>query len=136
MDEQQPARKRPFGIYAIIVLLLLNALSLVVDSARSTLSLSTLTQAAIDDLFILRTVEYPLALLLLIVALGIWLLRRWAWVATMILIGVGMAICIMRYARGAPLYTAMALDVLTVFYLNQRDVQNLFTRRRARVGAA
>lgn len=78
---------------------------------------------------------FPLALLLIIVALGIWLLRRWAWVATMILIGAGMAIGILRYARETPLYPTMVLNLLTVFYLNQREVQDLFTPRRAGTAA-
>ncbi len=62
----------------------------------------------------------------LIVSVGLWRLRRWAWVATMIWAGVNMAQALYAYWVSEPQYSAMALSVVIVLYLNQRDVQLAF----------
>lgn len=65
----------------------------------------------------------------LLVAIGLWRLQRWAWTATMIWVGVVMALGLISYFRGNPSYSVMAVSVLQVFYLNQSDVQRAFLRR-------
>lgn len=62
----------------------------------------------------------------LIVSIGLWRLRRWAWVATMTWAGINMAQALWAYWIGEPQYPAMALSVVIVLYLNQRDVQLAF----------
>jgi hypothetical protein len=62
----------------------------------------------------------------LIVSVGLWHLKRWAWVATMSWAGINMAQALWAYWIGEPQYSAMALSVVIVLYLNQRDVQLAF----------
>ena len=60
------------------------------------------------------------------VSIGIWTLRRWAWVALMIVVGMALGEGILRYFGREPRYLTMLLNVLIVFYLNQRSMQRLF----------
>jgi hypothetical protein len=132
MDTPSVVRKRPFGIYAIIVLLLLNISILFLPGVAAFVerigvvlpgasSLVTDPQAMIPNL-IIATVN-------LITVVGLLLLKRWAWVASMVLAGISMAIGLVFYFEDRPLYITMLLNVILVFYLNQRDVQATFTRR-------
>jgi hypothetical protein len=43
--------------------------------------------------------------------------------------GLSLALDLVSYARGEPAYTTMLVSVIIVFYLNQREVQDAFTRR-------
>ncbi len=65
----------------------------------------------------------------LLVAIGLWRLQRWAWTATMIWVGLVMALALLSYFHGHPSYSVMAVSVLQVFYLNQSEVQRAFLRR-------
>jgi hypothetical protein len=134
MDTTPTLRKRPFGIYAIIVLLLLNISILFLPGVArfmerigvilpGTGSLVLDPQAMIPTLII--------AIVNLITVGGLLLLKRWAWVATMVLAGISMAVGLMLYFEGRPLYVTMLLNVILVFYLNQRDVQATFEHRRS-----
>ncbi len=69
------------------------------------------------------------ALALAITAVGLWLLKRWAWVATMVLVGIGLFTGIWQVLLGRPLDITLLFNVIVVFYLNSRDVQNAFSRR-------
>jgi uncharacterized membrane protein YphA (DoxX/SURF4 family) len=56
-----------------------------------------------------------------IVGLLAW--RNWAWVLAIILSGIILAIDIGWWYSGEPRDLSMALNVIAVFYLNQRDVR-------------
>jgi hypothetical protein len=62
------------------------------------------------------------------IAIGIGLLggRRWAWVGAIILSGLSLAFAIGAWWDGHPQYLAMAINVVAVFYLNQREVRSTF----------
>jgi hypothetical protein len=62
---------------------------------------------------------------------GLWTLRRWAWTATMVWVGIEMAASLHGWAEGDPNYLPMAIGLAQVFYLNQREVQRTFTRGSA-----
>ncbi|MCK9520263.1 MAG: hypothetical protein M0R74_14750 [Dehalococcoidia bacterium] len=62
----------------------------------------------------------------LLVSLGLWRLQRWAWTATMVWVGVVMALALSSYFHGNPSYVVMGLSVMQVFYLNQSEVQRVF----------
>lgn len=126
---KQSTRKRPFGVIVIIVLQSISVLGLIVDVV--------LVQADRPSLY-LRGIEHPtlfsaiasLAILYqLIVIFGLWHLRRWAWFLIMIQLGISMGTDLWLYADGDPLYLNMLLNVARVFYLNQREVQQIFERR-------
>jgi hypothetical protein len=61
-----------------------------------------------------------------VIAVGLWRLKRWAWVAVMIWTGAALAGALVLYFRGQPNYPLMIEHIIIVFYLNQRDVQQAF----------
>jgi hypothetical protein len=122
-------RKRPFGIYVIVVLLLLNSIPSIVAAMGIGQPLDAPFASFIPDPLALRIVNGALAPMIWIVAVGLWFLRRWAWILTMISIGPSLAIGIVEYFQGTPSFDAMVLNVIVVFYLNQHDLQDLFVRR-------
>ncbi|MEZ4768125.1 MAG: hypothetical protein R2844_06820 [Caldilineales bacterium] len=62
---------------------------------------------------------------------GLFLLKRWAWIAVMILIGSNLLFGILVYWNGGQPFAAMLIDVISVFYLNLRNVQAAFEPRSA-----
>ena len=63
----------------------------------------------------------------LMAAYGLWRRKGWAWVLTMVLLAYAMIIDIVNFFTGQPIYVAMLINVIQVGYLNQREVQALFT---------
>ena len=126
------ALKRPFGLYAITALLLINGTLVALDVSRSYVSvgihlgllrpvLAGLQAQDVDKVIRLLSAAGFFA-----VSIGIWTFRRWAWVALMIVVGMALGEGILRYLGREPRYLTMLLNVLIVFYLNQRNVQRLF----------
>jgi uncharacterized membrane protein (DUF2068 family) len=127
MPEAHP-RKRPFGLVIIIALQLISAVSLVVDIFFASTHLSF---AAFLENLQVTVLPFPGTLLLvyqLVVIAGLWFLRRWAWFLLMIQLGLSMGFQLFLYFEGRPLYIYMLISVITVLYLNQRDVQHAFER--------
>jgi hypothetical protein len=122
----RPKTRRPFGVTLIAVLQALNAI---------TLGLYLLLRRVDPNLIVREDPGYFGTILVLsglIVAVGLWRLDRWAWVATMLWAGSSMASALIAYTQGNPTsHTVMALSVLQVFYLNLSDVQRAFQRERA-----
>ncbi|MBI3964501.1 MAG: hypothetical protein HY329_02615 [Chloroflexi bacterium] len=119
-------RKRPFGVAVIAIAQLLRAAGL-----ASVAGLIALAQAFTNtDMpiapFRLGPGDLLLVPLGILTVIGLWRLRWWAWFATMIWIGVTMAVDLWWYFHGAPRYGSMLLNVVIVFYLNQREVRRPF----------
>ncbi|MEM7124890.1 MAG: hypothetical protein AAF702_01100 [Chloroflexota bacterium] len=119
--------RRPFGVTAIVLLQILSCIVLIVviylNWDRDVHRLyERLTRPA--DLPLL--IGYGSTIFGAIVAPGLWRLRRWAWVLTMIQLGLRMGTGIFAYIIGEAQYFQMFVNVITVFYLNQRDVQRAF----------
>lgn len=123
--------KRPFGVYAIIVLQLLRALSVsfvvlpFVQDLPSTIAKNLENQTA----FIVA-----ISLIIagnLVVCIGLFMLKRWAWIAIMILIGANLLFSLWLYWNGTEPFVGMLIDVVSVFYLNLRNVQAAFEPRSA-----
>jgi hypothetical protein len=128
-----PARRawrRPFGIYVIIVLQLLHVVTVMLDVFRVQFGLPSLLLPEYGGAGA-TMVNYAVAALLLVTAVGLWLLKRWAWVVTMLTTGFGLALGLVRYWQGVPIYGSMAINVLIVLYLNQRAVRRAFEGPRA-----
>jgi len=146
--ELREVEKRPFGVYAIIGLLLLSAGAAALDIVRIRVgyssrfleqiavflregtALNALSYRYVSDEQILLLINIFIIALTFLTALGLWLRRREAWVATMLLIGVGLIYNIWSYLAHSPLYWSMLINVVTVFYLNERSVQLAFERGR------
>ena len=58
--------------------------------------------------------------------------RRWAWIGAILMSGLGLAFAIGAWWDGHPQYLAMVINVVAVFYLNQREVRSVFDRRGRR----
>ncbi len=61
------------------------------------------------------------------IVIGLWHMQRWAWVLIMIQAGLGMASDLWGYFHGYPSYISILINVIIVFYLNQREVQRAFS---------
>jgi hypothetical protein len=70
-----------------------------------------------------RAADIALAVATFIGVLGLLLYRRWGWVLTMVLVGVELALGLIRWWAGAPDYVTLAILVITTFYLNQRSLR-------------
>jgi lysylphosphatidylglycerol synthetase-like protein (DUF2156 family) len=68
-------------------------------------------------------------LLLSFVIAGLLARQRWAWVTTMILIGISLLTSIVHYFNDSPRYLNMMIGVAIVFYLNERSVQRVYEKR-------
>jgi hypothetical protein len=68
-----------------------------------------------------------------VLAIGMWLLKRWAWYLTMAWTGLALAYQILLFFSGHPNYLYMAIYVMAAFYLNQREVKRTFETRREAV---
>ena len=125
-------RKRPFGIWAVTLLLFLLAAVVGLEARRGRLDLPWEFPPQVPREATIRALGYTVSALLALIAVGMWRLRRAAWVGTMLLVGMLMVIELLWYVRGVPRYHIMTLCVLIVFYLNNGEVQSRFRRRTRR----
>lgn len=118
-------RKRPFGVWMIALLLVIEGLA--------ALPAVDLTVNIGNGAPVTARLDIGLAVLGIagmVVAVGLWRLQHWAWVGAMLLVGVELVTVLAAYLDGHPRYVPMVLDVVCVFYLNQRSVQEVFRPRR------
>ena len=145
--ELRQVGQRPFGIYAIIFLFLLFGVVAAFDIMRLRVgfptvllaqiaeflpeasSLSALPRLFIRDSEVLVFINAFIIFVVVFTAVGLWFRRRVAWVTAMVLIGIGLVYNIWNYLEGTPLYVNMLINVLAVFYLNERSVQAYFEQR-------
>jgi uncharacterized membrane protein (DUF2068 family) len=133
---------RPFGLKAIIALQIVQAFGSFVYIGLLVAS-DPLLQAQLLDVPLTVDAVAPTGVLItagliavvgltrLIAAIGLWRLRQWAWLLTMVQMAVAMTIDAVAYFRGHPSYFSMMLNVVMVFYLNQREVIERFETRSA-----
>lgn len=139
--------KRPFGVYVILVLLLLGAIEAGLEIFRVQYSLVgfwadteaflrrhgglvTLTARILSDPLAVSIANGVIIVVWIALIIGLWLLQRWAWVTLMILVGVILTYSLVLYFEGTPDYIGMFLYVAIAFYLNDHTVQRAFARRR------
>jgi hypothetical protein len=118
-------------VYVIIALQLVIVMSNWVDVMRVQLNLSPLMLPELGNEALTQWLSLGITVLVLVVIAGLWTLRRWAWVATMIMQGIALLYGIWIYFTGGQPYLGLLLNSLVVFYLNQRDVQRCFARSRS-----
>lgn len=123
--------KRPFGIYAIMVLQLLNIAANFFGFVRLQMGMSTLVLPNVNDVRVIGIVNIVVAVLLLLVVWGLWRLKYWAWFSTMVLTGIALIFGIWQYWHGATPYASLLINALIVFYLNQNDLRRLFEGKSA-----
>jgi hypothetical protein len=126
-------RRQPFALVVLAGLMLLKAVLILLVVWGLALTDTRIGDALqFPDLFneeenrLAFTVLFvPVAALLIIAAIGLLLHRRRAWLLAMVMTGVFVATDIIGYLNGAQSDIWMALNIVTVFYLNQRDVREL-----------
>jgi hypothetical protein len=129
-------RRRPLGIVVVAVLLvgrlIVEVTALVtVDPAGI---LGWIASGSNVPEFESGTASWYLgtAGLLLIIAtttasiVGLWRFKTWGWSLALIVSGVILAIDLAWWYYGLPRYPGMFLNMVAVFYLNQRDVRAIF----------
>jgi hypothetical protein len=131
--------QRPFGLKAIVALLLVQAIAGAVvvaayffENQNLFVQLGTTLNAlsAASALVISQLVLVPLRLAAVV---GLWRIHHWAWLLTMMLLAYSLAMEIIAFFLAEPNFLMMLLGVVTVFYLNQREVQDLFADRETKV---
>jgi hypothetical protein len=132
-------QRLPFTLYVLASLMLLKALlivmvvagSAVLDDLRPVLGFSDEAQLleTVRDTIWASSVMLLFALLLVVSVIGMLGRRRIGWLLAMVITGLFVAIDIYSHLNDAANYLWMLLNIITVFYLNQRDV-------REAVGAA
>lgn len=132
-QETMPARRRrPFGVYAIIALLILQLLGNSLDVLRLRLGLMPLVLPNLDNLFYITILNGATIAIVAVICVGLFLFKRWAWIAAMIVIGISLIYTIVLYLGGGQPFASMFIAVVSVFYLNQRNVQAAFEGRTVR----
>jgi uncharacterized membrane protein (DUF2068 family) len=140
------ARRRPFGLWAIITIQLLTMLGsglvLLVLGATVVFAEQLVTAEGIDpSIFDLNLSLFDVASFVLafvvnaICAFGLWRRKRWAWFFTMLQLGFFMLTDLYSYFTNSPPPTyawSMLFNVSMVFYLNQREVQAIFLSKEER----
>lgn len=139
MAGERKRRRRPFGVYVIITLQLFSIVAGLFVFAAEYLAFNY-PELNIDlelgfplsgPEFWIANLQLAIVLVLSVISvIGLWRMQRWAWYLTMLELGFSMVINISMYFNGNANYVDMFLNVLTVFYLNQKDVQRAFVRRR------
>ena len=125
--------KRPFGINVIIILQLINAIivfailsAVVAEYGDVKNELSTLDTQEVAELTSNLALEVFYAVTGLVIAIGLFRMKYWAWIAIMIWTGSRMVGNLIEYFDGYPVYMAMLRNVIIVFYLNQRTVRQTY----------
>ena len=127
------ARRQPFALVVlaglmmfkgVVILLVLRGLVLSDTRIGDALRLPDLVNRE-EYRLAFAVVFVPLAALLIIAAIGLLAHRRRAWLLAMVLTGVAVAIDIIGFLNGVHSDIWMVLNIVTVFYLNQRDVREL-----------
>jgi hypothetical protein len=136
--EGQPREphRRPFGVTLITLLWLVYAtLAVLFLLDRPHVEVSGIARI-FAGVGLLAATHAALAALALVSAVGLWLLRPWGWVASMLLAGVNLGVEIVSYFLGAPAFSYLAVAVVIAFYLNLGDVRGRFFREHELAGSA
>ena len=113
----------PVGVLVVAFLRILDAVSLAAIGLGIR-GLPTQGLPLLDGSSILtQSANIVLAAATIIGVVGLLAFRRWGWVLTMVLVGVGLLGELIRVAIGQPDHLGLLLLVVSAFYLNQRSVR-------------
>ncbi len=137
--------KRPLGVLLLGVLILVVGLFLSLLAAL--LLLSTLARSTgnlppdwvilgeprqVQDVLFLAA-QFVLGVAAVVSGIGLLLIRTWAWLLALALLGCELIIQLSNYFQGHPAYGAMLFSALLVLYLNQRPIREVFNIEPKRV---
>jgi hypothetical protein len=118
--------RRPFGIWAVVILQVCLAATLLPGLAESFSGISPIAGWALDE--VTRWVFIGWAVLSVLSAIWLWTLSRRGWALTMLLVGVGLVANLVLWSIGQPHFVRMAIQAATALYLNSAPVRRLFER--------
>ena len=125
MNPDETPQQRPFGLYVVICLQVIIALSLATDLVLLNYANLTL-QILLRNQLLFTTYGWIIVIAFLVASLGLFRLERWGWTLSMILIGTSLAYNIWLYFHDEPHFLDMVSHIIVIFYLNQREVQAPF----------
>jgi len=108
----------------VLLLVLINYFSLKTETSTVSLWLMKNISPPQSRVVLLMIILFQLA-----IAIGLWRLQRWAWMCLMIWQGLVMAMDIWGRFNGNPSHLTMIINVIIVFYINQREVKKAFSGR-------
>ena len=118
-------RRIPFGILAVALLRVVDAAAIAAIAVGWRAFPMPWLPGPLTDPRLIAVVGLGWAGAAVAGVAGLLLLRRWGWVLTMVMVGVGLAFSLLRWAAGAPDDPELLLLVITAFYLNQRSTRAL-----------
>jgi hypothetical protein len=75
---------------------------------------------------IVTAIGIGLAAASVLAGIGLLAGRRWGWIASIVICGLSLAFALGAWWDGHPVYAAMVINIVAVFYLNQREVRAIF----------
>jgi hypothetical protein len=118
----------PVGVLVVAFLRLIDAVSMAaIGLGIRDMPMDALPIVA-DSPILTQAVDIVVAAATIIGVVGLLAFRRWGWVLTMILVGLGLLVELIRVAIGQPDHLGLFLLVLSAFYLNQRSVRAMAGR--------
>jgi hypothetical protein len=116
-------RKRPFGVTVVAIIVALSApANGVLVAIERWRFFAPLGHREIE----VGTVAAVITILGIAIAIGLWRLKHWAWVAAMLWTGSMLAAgLVLDHAGEHPIVTLLC-GIAIVFYLNHREVQRAF----------
>jgi hypothetical protein len=112
----------PIGLLVVVVLRLVDAVGLAIAGLGFRPIFGSLPIVA-NFPILTRALELTGAVLAVVGVIGLLLNRRWGWVLTMVMVGIGLLFEIIKVAIGRPDHLSLLFLVATAFYLNQRSVR-------------
>ena len=139
--------KRPFGVYVLVVILLLGVFAAALEIVRVQSSLFgfwataeellrdhsgmvSLASRVIQDPTLLTVANSLIIIVWIMIIIGMWMMQRWAWMLLMIFTGVMLTYALFRFFDGEPEYLSMLTNGAVAFYLTDRIVQRAYARRK------
>ena len=118
-------RRIPFGIWAVALLRVVDAAAIAAIAVGWRAFPMPWLPGPLTDPRLIAVVGLGWAGAAVAGVAGLLLLRSWGWVLTMVMVGVGLAFSLLRWAAGTPDDPELLLLVITAFYLNQRSAREL-----------
>jgi hypothetical protein len=124
----EPKRRRPLGIWMIVILEITNGVIWLLDLLTGTTLQDERLRDVVADGDVVRGTVLFWASLIILAAVLLWRLNRRGWVLMMLLVGVSLMsnLAIWWQTPDRTNWGSMFLSILTVFYLNSASVRGLF----------
>jgi hypothetical protein len=144
MQEPTAPTSRPSAVSIVVLIFILSIILAILNLAvmlyqgsvlGAPAPLAALHAALQTDqgliLLVLIVFETALIAIMVVATIGLYQLRRWAWTLAMLLFGIGLALNLLSYLRGDPVYVLMLVRVIAVILLDQEPVRFAFGQKVA-----